>query len=309
MTLAVLLPDAFWTLDAVPLLAAVLSSVTLALLGATLVLRRRAMVGDALSHAVLPGIVVAYMLTGSRGLTPMFAGALAAAVTAALGIGAITRLGRVDPSTAIGIVFTTLFALGVFLVETTGARNVHLDLDCVLSGQLELLFWMPPEEGAALLSVQGLASLPRELYGLMGVALLTVVALAALWSPIKAASFDGSFAAIRGGRPGAMHAVTLGLTALALVASFEALGSILVIALLTCPPAAARMLTRRYTPFVMCSVAVGLVASVGGYALAAFAAPAVIGQSIDASGTIGATAGLIVAVVAVLSRWTRLVPG
>jgi manganese/zinc/iron transport system permease protein len=285
-------PSDFLLLDAAPLAAVVLSATTLALLGSFLVLQRRAMMGDAMAHSVLPGLVVAFILTGSRAPLPMFLGALGAALFASLAISALTRYARVEPTAAIGVVFTTLFALGVLLVETSGARNVDLDLDCVLSGQLELLFW-PIQQGASPWSAASLTALPQPIFTLSVTLAATLAVVFFGWRLLRAMLFDPQFAGTRGLRPGAIRTALQLLTTAAVIASFEALGSILVIALLTCPPAAARLLTQRLGSYVMLSAALGATAGFTGYALATHAAPLVIGSAIDASGTVAATAGAI----------------
>lgn len=293
-------PDDFLVLDAAPLAAVVLAACTLALLGSFLVLQRKAMIGDAMAHSVLPGLVLAFVLTGSRAPGPMFLGALGAALFASLAISALTRYARVEPTAAIGVVFTTLFALGVLLVEVTGARNVDLDLDCVLSGQLELLFW-PIERGASPWSPESLARLPEPLVtlGAMWVASFATVLVG--WRLLRAALFDRPFSSARGLRPGLVRGLLLLLTTGTVVASFEALGSILVIALLTCPPAAARLLTRSLGAYVALSAALGATAGLAGYAFATRIAPLFIGGTIDASGSVAATAGLILAIAAAIS--------
>ena len=107
----------FLTLDLMPLVAVTASAATLALLGSFLVLRRQAMLGDAMAHSVLPGLVAAFLVTGSRDAGPMFLGATAAAALSGLTIAAIIRHGRVERSAAIGLVYTTMFALGVLLLH------------------------------------------------------------------------------------------------------------------------------------------------------------------------------------------------
>ena len=292
----------FLTLDLAPLLAVTFAAGALGLLGSFLVLERRAMIGDAVAHSVLPGLVIAFLVTGTRAPSAMFLGALGAAAVAGGAIGTIGRFGRLDPTVAIGIVFTTLFALGVLLVATSGARNVDLDLDCVLSGQLELLFWTPPATAAELLQPAVLATLPRETL-LLGALFAAVPGLLALvWRPLETAVFDPTYARTRGTAPRLLRAGLFTLQAAAIVASFEALGSILVIALLTCPAAAARLDARTLLGYVTRSCAYGLLAGVAGYLLATRVAPAALGESIDASGTVAVCAGALLAVRAIASR-------
>lgn len=293
----------FWILDAAPLFAVVAAACTLALLGSFLVLQRQAMVGDAMAHSVLPGLVVAFVVTGSRAPLPMFVGALTAALLASVLIQALTRVAGVEPTAAIGVVFTTLFALGVLLVETTGARNVDLDLDCVLSGQLELLFWPLPKD-AAPWSAAALSRLPTPVITLGALMLTSFAAVLWFWKLIRASLFDRHFGYARGLRPELVRGGLLLATTATVVASFEALGSILVIALLTGPPAAARLLTRRMGPYVATSAALGASAGLVGYLIATRVAPHFVGGAIDASGTVAATAGLFVGIAALFSLRT-----
>lgn len=295
----------FLTLDLAPLLAVTLAAATLGLLGSFLVLERRAMLGDAMAHSVLPGLVAAFLITGTRDPLAMFAGALAAAGLASAAIGFITRYGRVDSQTAIGVVFTSLFALGILGVEVSGSRNVDLDLDCVLSGQLELLFWRPPATYTELFSLPALLSLPREVLTLGALAVFTPAFIALIWKPLEASTFDRTYARTRGLRPRFVRGSLFALTTVTIVASFEALGSILVVALLTCPAAAARLRGGRLASFVCTSALLGAASGVVGYLLATQLAPTLWGGSIDASGTVAALSGVILGATALRHRRRR----
>jgi manganese/zinc/iron transport system permease protein len=109
----------FWTVDFVPLLAASLAALACALVGNLLILTRRAMAADALSHSVVPGVVVAVALTGLTGSAVVLAGGLAAAFAASGLVAFLTRVGRVEPGAALGTVFTTFFAFGIVMLEWT----------------------------------------------------------------------------------------------------------------------------------------------------------------------------------------------
>ncbi len=129
----------FIMIDLPPLTTAVLAAVTCGLLGNFLVLRRMSLMGDAISHAVLPGLVAAFLISGSRQSGPMFIGAAAAGIVTALLVELTRKLGRVESGAAMGVVFTILFAAGVLLLEQAGARGVDLDAGCVFNGQLEIV--------------------------------------------------------------------------------------------------------------------------------------------------------------------------
>ena len=121
-----------YALDLFPLTAGVLAAVTCGLLGNFLVLRKQSLMGDAISHAVLPGLVIAFLISTSRNPMFMFLGAAVAGVATVVLVEVVKKLGRVEPGAAMGVVFSVLFALGVLLIEKAAARHVDLDADCVL---------------------------------------------------------------------------------------------------------------------------------------------------------------------------------
>lgn len=293
----------FLMLDLPPLLAAMLAGGTCGLLGSFLVLRRESLVGDALSHAVLPGIVLGFALTGARAGLPMLIGAMVAGLAAVALIALVQKAARLDPAAAIGAVFTTFFAIGLVLLEVTGARSVDLDLDCVLFGQLETLVWTEGRDLGSLFDAQALAALPRQLGLLAGVALAVGLAVAALWRPIKLVCFDPAYAQALG-IPGRWIEIGLALmVAAAAVAAFEAVGSILVVAMLVCPAAALRLMTDRYAVQVLGGAALGAGLGAVGYALAGPVPAALgIGLSLNAAGVIGTLGGLLVGLAALLRR-------
>ena len=291
----------FLMLDLPPLLAALMAGATCGLLGSFLVLRRESLVGDALSHAVLPGIVLGFAVTGARSGFPMLVGALVAALLAVVLIAVVQRAARLDPGAAIGAVFTTFFAVGLVLMEVTGARSVDLDLDCVLFGQLETLVWAQAEGLHSLLDRQALEGLPRQLGLLAGVGAAVAVVVAVLWRPLKLICFDPGYAAALGLPSRALEFGLALLVAAAAVAAFESVGSILVVAMLVCPAAALRLMTDRYTAQVLGGAALGAALGGVGYAIAG-PLPAMLGieVSLNAAGVIGTLGGLVVMVAALV---------
>jgi manganese/zinc/iron transport system permease protein len=292
----------FIAVDVPPLLAALLAATVCGLLGNWLVLRRTSLMGDAISHAILPGIVTAFLITGSRAPIPMFVGALVAAGLTVLLSGAVRRFARVDSGAAMGVVFTAFFALGILLIESAAARQVDLDPDCVLYGSLETLVWFPPTDRAALTDPRTLLLLPTPVLTLAVVTLLVAIVLRLLRKEIALASFDPELAAALGFRPTLLHGVIMLLVAIAAIASFEAVGSILVVALLTCPAAAARLWTDRLVVQVRLSMAIAVAMALVGYLLAA-TAPAWLGTSdaISVAGTISVMGGVAIAISAIAS--------
>ena len=299
----------FLRLDLPALLAAILACGTCGLLGSFLVLRRDSLLGDALSHAVLPGIIAGFALTGARAGLPMLLGALAAALLAVVAISLVRRVARLESGAATGAVFTSFFALGLMLMEATGARSVDLDLDCVLFGQLESVVWLEAQGFGSLLDPAALAALPRQLFLLAAVALVLAGLVALLWRPLHLLCFDPDYAAAIGLPARGLELALNLMVAAAAVAAFEAVGSILVVAMLVCPAAAIRLLTDSYRAQVLGGAALGAALGALGYALAG-PLPAAFGQalSLNAAGVIGTLGGLAVAGAMLLRQLRRAPP-
>lgn len=291
----------FLQLDLPAILATLFATLACALLGNFLVLRRQSLMGDAISHAVLPGIVAGFLVAGSRETWPIFVGATAASVTAVVLIELVRRFGRLEAGTAMGVVFSIMFAGGVVLMEQAAASNVDLDPECVLYGQLEDILWLAASDLTSLLDPAALAGMPREVVTLALALLAASIAVGLFWKELKITSFDPALATTLGLSSGAVNLGLMVLVGIVAVAAFEAVGSILVIAMFICPAAAARMLTDRLSTQVALSLGFAAVSSVGGYALAAFA-PLWTGldHSLAASGMIAVVSGLILALAIVL---------
>ncbi|MEP1201581.1 MULTISPECIES: metal ABC transporter permease [unclassified Tateyamaria] len=290
----------FVALSLTPILIGVCVSVACALPGNFLLLRRQALIGDAISHVVLPGIVVAFLLTGTVRTGPMLLGAAGAAVLAVIAIEAIRRLGRIESGAAMGVVFTAMFAGGVLLLERSDTSSVHLDVEHALYGNLESLIWLDATGWGSLIDATALAGLPVELPR-MALALLVVGAFIALfWRPLALSTFDEGFARGLGLRTGPLGLALVVVSAIAAVAAFDAVGSIIVIAMFICPPAAARMMTNRLGHQVAWSMLFAALAAIIGYVLAGYG-PLWIGASasVSAAGMIATVSGIILAVAAI----------
>ncbi len=292
----------FLSIDLLPLLAGAMAALSCGLLGNLLVLRRVSMMGDAISHAVLPGIVVGFLVAGTRSPIPIFIGAAGAALVTVVLVEVVRTLGRVESGAAMGVVFSVMFALGVALIETAAARNVDLDADCVLYGQLETLFWFPPDSWSALLSAPTLGAVPRQVWTLAGVVVIAVLFVGLFFKELRLAAFDPMLATALGFRARWLDLVLMALVAASTVAAFEAVGSILVVAMLVCPAATARLLTDRLATQIGVSVVAALAASVGGYWLAAWG-PGWLGAtgSVSAAGMMAVTGGVLFAGVFALA--------
>lgn len=298
--------NSFLQLSLTPMLIGVLACCACALPGNFLLLRRQSLIGDAISHVALPGIVGAFLLTGSLSTFAMFTGATLAALLAVALIELIRRLGRIEPGAAMGVVFTTLFALGVLMIEQSDTRNVHLDVEHALYGNLESLIWLQGSSWSALFDLEALAGLPPQM-GRLALVLLGLACFVTLfWRQLMIGTFDAGFAESVGARPGLVNMALVTLVAIAAVASFDAVGSIIVIAMFICPPAAARLMTDRLSHQIWWSMAFASLAAVLGYVLAGHG-PIWLGwdNSVSAAGMIAVVSGLILGLAALMGPKRR----
>lgn len=288
----------FLILDLAPLLASVLAACACALVGNFLVLRRQALMGDAIAHAVLPGIAAAYIITRSREPLPILLGAAGAGLVTVALVAIIRALGKVERGASMGVAFTTLFALGVVMIEHI-PPTIDLDADCVLHGNLEALLWFPPEH----LSLSALATLPRQVHTLAAVMVLVLAFTLAFYKELRLTSFDPALAASLGFRPGLVNTLLMTVAAAAVVASFEAVGSILVVAMLICPPACARMLTDRLRTQLLLSQLIAFLTATSGYLVATRVPPLFAEDlTLNAAGMIATVSGVFVIVISLWSR-------
>ncbi|WP_244974897.1 metal ABC transporter permease [Nitratireductor aquimarinus] len=189
----------FVQLSLTPLLIGIFAAIACALPGNFLILRRQALIGDAISHVVLPGIVVAFLITGSITTWPMMLGAAGAAVAAVILIEFIKRLGRIEPGAAMGVAFTSLFAGGVLLLEQSDTSTVHLDVQHALYGNLESLIWLSADGWQSLTDAAALADLPPELPRMAVVTLVITLLTVLFWRPLKLSTFDEGLLRSRSG--------------------------------------------------------------------------------------------------------------
>jgi manganese/zinc/iron transport system permease protein len=232
-----------------------------ALVGTLLVVRRMSLLGDAISHAVLPGIVLAVLAGGRPGGAAVLAGAVAAALVTVWLTQVLRSQAGLAEDAGAGVVFTTLFAIGVVIV-TAAASRIDLDPSCVLYGILELVPFDTVSVGSAPL---GPVEVPRAF--LTGAAVLALVSLAALltWKMQVFTAFDPQAARAAGVPVGLCTTGLLAATALSTVAGFEAVGAILVVAMLVVPAAAAELLVRRLHWMAVVAMLLAVVGSVVGY--------------------------------------------
>ena len=296
----------FLQLSLVPLLVGTLACVACALPGNFLVLRRQSLIGDAVSHVVLPGIVAAFLVTGTVAAGAMLFGAAAAAVVAVVLIEFVRRVGRIEPGAAMGVIFTTMFAAGVLLLEQSDTSGVHLDVEHALYGNLESLVWFAAEDWGSLVDPVALADLPPQLARLAVVTLAMVLFTVVAWKELVLSTFDAGFAESVGARPTLTGFLLVVAVAVAAVAAFDAVGSIIVIAMFICPPAAARLMTDRLLPQIGWSTGFAALSGVAGYVLAGYG-PLWLGfdASVSAAGMIATVSGLLLALACLVGPRRR----
>ena len=226
------------------------------LVGSFLVVRRMSLLGDAISHAVLPGIVLAVLAGGRPGGPLVLAGAVAAALVTVWLTRVLRTAGGIAEDAGTGVAFTTLFALGVVIVSAAASR-IDLDPACVLHGVLELV----PFDTVPIAGVE----VPRAFLTAAAVFVVLVAAAIATWPLQVFTAFDAEAAAVAGVPATAVTTGLLVATALATVAGFEAVGAILVVALLVVPAASAELVTRRLCWMVPVAILFGVAAAVVGY--------------------------------------------
>lgn len=249
-----------------------------ALVGSFLVLRKMALLGDAISHAVLPGIVLAFLLTGDRSALPMVLGAGALGLVTVFLVELFHRSRRLAEDASIGVVFPALFSVGVLLIARYTSQ-VDLDLDCVLYGEIAYVPWD--------LWLVGDTSLgPRALWVNGAVLVLDLAFVLLFYKELKLSTFDPALAASLGFSPVLLHYLLMGAVSVTVVGAFESVGAILVVAMLVVPPATAYLLTDQLGRMLALAVGLGVVSAVGGYAVA---------HALDASiaGAMAAVAGLL----------------
>lgn len=240
-------------------LIAVLVAAACAIPGVFLVLRRMAMLSDAISHTVLLGIVLGYFLTRDLDSPLLFVGAVATGVLTVALVELVNRTGLVKEDAAIGLVFPVLFSIAVLLISRFFS-NVHLDVDSVLLGEIALA----PLDRLELFGV----SLPRALAIGAGALLLNLLLALLFYKELKLATFDAGLAAALGFAPALVHYGLMTAVSITAVGAFDAVGSILVIALMVAPPAAAYLLTDRLPRMIGLAVLIGAASALAGYQLA-----------------------------------------
>lgn len=280
-----------WQLDGWIVAVGMLCAVASALLGNFLVLRRMSMLGDAITHAVLPGLAVAFFVSHSRASLPMFIGAVIVGIFTAFFTEWIRRTGNVDEGASMGVVFTSLFGLGLVMI-VQAADKVDLDAGCVLYGAIE----MTPLDTVLV----GGRLVPRAFLSIGAVTIINLLFVLLFYKELKISSFDPQLATTTGFNASLMHYLLMVLVAVTAVASFESVGSILVVAMFIVPPAAAYMLTDRLHVMIVLSLVVAIGSAILGH-IGAMVIPNWFGyQSATTAGTMAVAAGGLLLIAALL---------
>ncbi len=275
-----------WTFsyDGWVMLGGVLCAVAASLPGNFLVLRRMSLLGDAVSHAVLPGLAMAFWITSSRSGLPVYLGAISTGLITAMLTQWIRNVGKVDEGASIGVAFTTLFAGGLVLMSQAAPR-VDLDPGCVLYGILEA----SPLDTIAVVGLE----IPRVVLALSCVLIINVLFVVLMFKELLISSFDPGLATTEGCSAQFMHYLLMIIVAITTVASFEATGNILVVAMLIVPPSTALLLTDRLSRMIMISAGVAAVSAILGD-VAAVTVPRWFGfRSTSSAGMMTVCAGLL----------------
>lgn len=256
--------------DITILLTGSLIAISCALPGSLLMLRRMALAGDAIAHAVLPGIVLAFLLSGSRSSPFMIAGAATLGLFTTFSIEVLQKKARLQADASIGLTFTFLFAIGVILLSML-AGKIDLDQDCVLYGELA---YVPLD---VWVTSSGVVLGPRALYITAILMMLLIALFTICWRPLLLTTFDPAYAAAVGVNTAFYHYLLMGSVSVTTVVSFELVGAILVVALLIGPAATAYMLTDNFKRLLLVACITGVLAVTGGYYIAAKADASIAG--------------------------------
>lgn len=272
------------------LLLAVVTASACAVPGVFVVLRKHSMLIDAIGHAILPGIALGYLFTNNLNSPVVIVCAALAGVLVVLGAQWLGDSGLVIGDAPQGLIFPALFSVGVILI-TSHFSNVHLDTHAVLVGDLNLAAWHQ-------LSLGGVQIGPVHLYIMLAVLVLNVAVIGLFYPQLLASTFDGQFARSIGVPVGMLSIAFMFLVSLTVTAAFNAVGAILVIALVVIPAAAAKQLATTVPRMMALTVLLAAVGAVAGFGVA---------YLLDAptSATMTVIYGLEFLSCALWARWTR----
>ena len=259
------------------ILASSLFAISCGLLGCFLILRKMAMVGDAISHAVLPGIVIAFLLTGTRDSFEMIIGAALLGIFCTFLMEFFHKKAKLQTDAAIGVTFTSLFALGVILISVF-AGQVDLDQECVLYGEIAYVpidLWI---------SDSGQNMGPKALYVSALTLIVNILFIRVGFKQLYLTTFDPAFAATTGISIALWNYLLMGSVSMTTVAAFDSVGAILVVALLVAPPATAYLLTDNFKKMLLITCVIAIIISILGYYLAVMLDGSIAGAVVTVAG-------------------------
>lgn len=260
------------------ILTASLVAINASVLGVFLVLRKMSMVGDAISHSVLPGIVVAYYFAGDRTSPLLLLAATLTGVLTAILIDWLSRKAKIQNDASIGITYTLLFAIGMIMISGWFKGNVDIDLDCVLYGDIALI------NLDKLIIDQNLYLGPSALWvEIVASAIILLVVLIG-FKGFKLLSFNEDFGWSLGLNMRRIHYVMMALVSMVTVVSFEVVGAVLVVGFLIIPAATAYLITRKLWPMIFWACGLGILAVVFGFYTAVWLNVSITGAMISVSG-------------------------
>ncbi|MDX1470273.1 MAG: metal ABC transporter permease [Flavobacteriaceae bacterium] len=241
-------------------LIASLVAIACAIPGTFLVLRKMAMISDAISHSILPGIVIGFFLTHDLNSPILILLAALTGIITVILVENIQKTGLVKEDTAIGLVFPALFSIGVIMIAKN-ANDVHLDIDAVLLGELA---FAPFDR----LIIAGNDIGPKSLWVIGLILLITLSLLYAFYKELKVSTFDEGLSASLGFSPAIMHYGLMSVSSVTTVGAFDAVGAILVVAFMIAPAASAYLLTTDLKRMIWLSILFGVVSAISGYWMA-----------------------------------------
>lgn len=257
-------------------LVAVVVAVACALPGVFLVLRRMALMSDAITHTVLLGIVLAFFVTHDLTSPLLVLGAAATGVLTVALVEVVRNTKLLKEDASIGLVFPALFSIAVLLIARR-AGNVHLDTDAVLLGEIAFAPFRRLEVGGVNLG-------PRALYVMGGILLLEIAVIVGFYKELKIATFDPALAAALGFSPVLLHYGFMGLVSVTAVGAFDTVGSVLVVALMIAPPAAAYLLSDRLGVVLLLAALIAALSAITGFWVAWWVDASIAGCMAAAAG-------------------------
>jgi manganese/zinc/iron transport system permease protein len=269
------------TYDAWIILTGSLVGITCAMIGCFLVLRKMAMLADAISHTVLLGIVGGFLVSRSLDGPAMLIGAVVVGLLTALLVQVLNGKG-VQADAAIGVVFTSLFAIGVILLSVF-AGNIHLDVDHALMGEITFIPWDTVEWN-------GMDLGPKAVWLLSFVFIINLLIIIFFYKEFKISSFDPEMAVAIGIPVLFIHYLQMGMLSITTVASFDSVGAILVVAMLIVPASTAYLLTDKLISMLFISAGIGVFSAISGYYVATFLNVSIAGAMATVTGVLFAIA-------------------